>query len=96
MIVEKFIQGSDYRVLVVNYKFVAAALRTPAFVIGDGIHTVQELIDRENLDPRRGCGHDNVLTEIKVDEVTHELLKKNGYTLETLLPKGKELFLKPT
>ena len=96
VIVEKFIQGSDYRVLVVNYKFVAAALRTPACVKGDGIHTVQELIDRENLDPRRGSGHDNMLTEIKVDEVTHELLKKKGYTLDTIIPKGEELFLKPT
>ncbi|RYZ27710.1 MAG: ATP-grasp domain-containing protein, partial [Chitinophagaceae bacterium] len=85
VIVEKFIEGSDYRVLVVNNKFVAAALRTPACVKGDGIHNIQELIDRENLDPRRGCGHDNSLTEIKVDDVTHELLKKKGYTLETVL-----------
>ena len=96
VIVEKFIQGSDYRVLVVNFKFVAAALRTPACVKGDGIHTIQQLIDRENLDPRRGTGHDNMLTEIQVDEVTHELLKKKGYTLETILQKGEELFLKPT
>jgi len=96
VIVEKFIEGSDYRVLVVNNKFVAAALRTPACVTGDGIHTIQELIDRENLDPRRGCGHDNILTEIRVDEVTHELLKKMGYTLETVIPKGEVLFLKPT
>jgi cyanophycin synthetase len=96
VIIEKFIQGSDYRVLVVNNKFVAAALRTPACVKGDGIHTIQELIDRENLDPRRGRGHDNTLTEIRVDEVTHELLKKKGYTLDTIIAKGEELFLKPT
>ncbi|HEY0041094.1 MAG TPA: cyanophycin synthetase, partial [Flavisolibacter sp.] len=96
VIVEKFIQGSDYRILVINNKFVAAALRTPASVNGDGVHTIQELIDRENLDPRRGSGHDNILTEIRVDEITHELLKKKDYTLDTVLPKGEELFLKPT
>ncbi|HYO21407.1 MAG TPA: cyanophycin synthetase [Flavisolibacter sp.] len=96
VIIEKFIQGSDYRVLVVNNKFVAAALRTPASVTGDGVHTIQELIDKENLDPRRGSGHNNVLTEIKVDDVTLELLQKNGYTLETVLLKGQELYLKPT
>ena len=96
VIVEKFIKGSDYRVLVVNNKFVAAALRTPACVKGDGLHTIKELIDRENLDPRRGSGHDNMLTEIKVDEVTHELLTKKGYTLDTILTKGEELYLKPT
>lgn len=96
VIVEKFIQGSDFRVLVVNDKFVAAALRTPASVTGDGIHSIQQLIDRANLDPRRGNGHDNVLTQIRVDEVTMELLKKDNYTLETVLPNGKELYLKPT
>lgn len=96
VIVEKFIRGNDYRVLVVNYKFVAAALRTPASVRGNGVHTVQQLIDRENADPRRGSGHQNILTEIKVDDVTLELLKKKGYTLETVLAKGEELALKPT
>lgn len=96
VIVEKFIQGSDFRVLVIDFKFVAAALRTPASVIGDDVHTIQELIDEANLDPRRGTGHDNMLTQIKVDDITLELLKKAGYTLQTILPAGKELYLKPT
>lgn len=96
VIVEKFIQGHDFRVLVVDYKFVAAALRTPASVTGDGVHNVQQLIDIANQDPRRGAGHDNVLTEIKVDEVTLELLKKKSLALETVLPQGEELYLKPT
>lgn len=96
VIVEKFIQGSDFRVLVINFKFVAAALRTPASVTGDGVHSIQELIDLANLDPRRGNGHDNVLTQIKVDDVTMELLRKGRYNLETVLPQGKELYLKPT
>lgn len=96
MIVEKFIKGSDHRVLVVDYKFVAAALRTPACVTGDGIHTIQELIDKENEDPRRGTGHNNSLTKIKADEVTMELLKKKEYTIETVLAKEEILYLKPT
>lgn len=96
VIVEKFIEGCDYRVLVVNNKFVAAALRTPASVTGDGEHTIQQLIDIENQDPRRGTGHDNALTEIKVDEVTIELLKKKNYNVGTILPDGEELHLKPT
>lgn len=96
VIVEKFIEGHDFRVLVIDYEFVAAALRTPASVTGNGIHTVQELIDLANLDPRRGNGHDNVLTNIVVDEVTLELLKKANRTLETVLPQGEELYLKPT
>jgi cyanophycin synthetase len=96
LIVEKFIVGSDYRVLVVNYKFIAAALRTPACVTGDGVCTIHELIEHENLDPRRGNGHTNVLTKIEEDEVTMELLAKRNYTLETILKDSEELYLKPT
>ena len=96
VICEKFITGLDFRALVIDYKFVAAALRTPAAVIGDGTHTVQELIDKVNLDPRRGYGHEKVLTSIKVDAFTLDMLEKNGYTLETVVPKGEELWLKPT
>lgn len=96
VIVEKYIQGSDFRILVVNYKFVAAALRTPATITGDGHHSIRELIDIANKDPRRGNGHDNVLTEIHADEICLELLKKKGYTLESVLPQGESLALKPT
>jgi cyanophycin synthetase len=96
VIVEKFVPGRDFRVLVINYKFVAAALRTPACVMGDGRHTVRELIDKVNQDPRRGNGHDKVLTLIEVDDVTNELLKKSGCSLGTVLPLGQELYLKPT
>ena len=96
VIVEKFIQGSDFRVLLVNDKFVAAAVRKPAFVIGDGRSTIQELIDAVNKDPRRGHCHEKVLTTIKVDDVTLELLAKNNYSLETVLPLGEEFLLKPT
>ncbi len=96
VICEKFITGRDFRVLIINYKFVAAALRTPAAVIGDGEHTIQELIDIVNSDPRRGYGHEKVLTNIKVDDFTRDILVKKGYTLETIINKGEELWLKPT
>lgn len=96
VICEKFITGRDFRALVIDYKFVAAALRTPAAVIGDGRHTIQELIDIVNSDPRRGYGHEKVLTAIKVDDFTRDILTKKEYTLETILKEGEELWLKPT
>ncbi|RYD53655.1 MAG: cyanophycin synthetase [Sphingobacteriales bacterium] len=96
VIVEKFITGLDHRVLVINYKFVAAAVRTPAAVTGNGTSTIQELIDEVNKDPRRGFGHEKVLTEIKVDRATNTVLEGKGLTLESVLPEGEELWLKPT
>ncbi|MBX2907556.1 MAG: cyanophycin synthetase [Taibaiella sp.] len=96
VICEKFITGRDFRVLVINYKFVAAALRTPAAVTGDGVHTIQQLVDIVNSDPRRGYGHEKVLTAIKIDAFTNDILAKKEYTLDTILPKGEELWLKPT
>jgi cyanophycin synthetase len=96
VIVEKFITGHDHRILVINYKFIAAAKRTPAFVTGDGQNTIQQLIDIVNLDPRRGYGHEKVLTSIKVDDFTMNILNERKLTLESILPKGEELLLKPT
>ncbi len=96
VIVEKFISGLDHRVLVINYKFVAAAIRKPASVIGDGKSTIDELIDITNLDPRRGFGHEKTLTSIKVDQFTLDILKDKNLTLESILPEGEELWLKPT
>ncbi|WP_223034686.1 cyanophycin synthetase [Hanstruepera marina] len=96
IIVEKFITGEDYRVLVINNKMVAAAKRTPAHVIGDGKSTVQELIDEVNKDPRRGYGHENVLTQITVNELTKTIIKDAGYTLDSVIPEGERLILKDT
>jgi cyanophycin synthetase len=96
IIVEKFITGQDHRVLVINYKFVAAAIRKPASVKGDGKSTIQQLIDKVNEDPRRGYGHERTLTQIKVDQFTLDMLAKENLTLENVLPKGKEQWLKPT
>ncbi len=96
VIVERYYQGNDYRVLVVNGKVVAVAERVPAHVIGDGYSTIAELIEETNRDPRRGDGHDNVLTRIQVDRTSHQLLERKGYTLDTVLPKGEQCFLRAT
>lgn len=96
IIVEKFITGFDFRVLVINNKVVAAAKRVPAHVVGDGQLNIQQLIDKENLDPRRGYGHENVLTEISVDRDTLDLLEKENLTLESIPENGKIVYLKST
>nr|MBP7478390.1 cyanophycin synthetase [Chitinophagales bacterium] len=96
VICEKFITGFDHRILVINYKFICAAIRKPAHVIGDGKHTIQELIDIVNSDPRRGYGHEKVLTAIKVDDFTMNILNERKLTLDHKLKKGEELILKPT
>jgi cyanophycin synthetase len=96
VIVEKFITGYDFRVLVIDNKLVAAAKREPAHVKGDGTHTIQQLIDETNKDPRRGYGHENVLTQIDVDRDTTDLLEKLNYTLETVPKKDEIVYLKST
>ena len=96
VIVEKFITGFDFRILVINYKFICAALRTPASVRGDGQHSIQWLIDETNKDPRRGYGHEKVLTQITIDQFTQKMLDEKGYTLDTIPPKGELVLLKPT
>lgn len=96
VMVEKFITGHDFRILVINHKMVAAAQRIPAHVVGNGVNTIRELIDIENQDPRRGYGHENVLTEISVDRDTLDLLEKKGYTEDSIPPKGEIVYLKST
>ena len=95
-IVEKFITGFDFRILVINYKFICAALRTPAAVTGNGKNTIQELIDETNKDPRRGYGHEKVLTQITIDAFTQKMLDEKGYQLHTVPAKGELVILKPT
>lgn len=96
VIVEKFITGFDFRALVINYKFICAALRTPASVTGDGVNTIRHLIDETNKDPRRGYGHEKVLTQITIDQFTQKMLDDKGYTLDTVPEKGELVLLKPT
>jgi cyanophycin synthetase len=96
VIVETFVRGSDFRLLVVNYRFVAAALRTPASVTGDGQSTVGQLVDRTNADPNRGAGHEKVLTTIKVDDESRQLLAEAGLGLDSVVPAGQMVPLKRT
>ncbi|GGE94231.1 cyanophycin synthetase [Hymenobacter cavernae] len=96
VIVERYVEGDDYRLLVVNGKLIAAAKRTPAAVTGDGVSTIQQLIDQVNTDPRRGIGHEKVLTQIKADQHTMDLLQGQDLTLESVLPVGKTVYLKST
>ena len=96
IICERFITGFDFRMLVINHKFICAALRTPASVMGDGKNTIQWLIDETNKDPRRGYGHEKVLTQIKIDAFTEKMLEEKGYTLETVPGDGELVMLKPT
>ncbi|AWA30105.1 cyanophycin synthetase [Flavobacterium magnum] len=96
VIVEKFITGFDFRVLVIDNKLVAAAKRVPAHVIGNGQDTIQQLIDETNRDPRRGYGHENVLTQIDVDRDTLDLLEKLKYSLDSVPKNGEIVYLKST
>lgn len=96
VIVERFITGFDFRCLVINNKFICAALRTPASVVGDGIHNLQWLIDETNKDPRRGYGHEKVLTQITIDQFTQKMLDDAGITLDYIPQEGERVLLKPT
>jgi cyanophycin synthetase len=96
VIVEKQLEGADFRALVVNNKLIAVAERIPAHVIGDGQKTIQQLIDETNADPRRGYGHEKVLTCIEIDGQTMRCITANGYSLDSVLPKNELLYLKTT
>lgn len=96
VIIEKYITGFDYRLLVINNKLVAAAKRTPAHVIGDGRSTIRELVAETNMDPRRGYGHENVLTQIELNSLSQTLIQQKGYTEDSVLPKDEMLILKDT
>jgi cyanophycin synthetase len=96
VVVESFVTGNDYRVLVVGGRMVAVAERVPARVEGDGKHTVRQLVEITNRDPRRGIGHEKVLTKIKVDETAEELVKKQGFALDDVVPKGEIVKLAAT
>ncbi|MEB3311899.1 MAG: cyanophycin synthetase [Snowella sp.] len=96
IIVERYYKGSDHRILVINGKLVAVAERIPAHVIGDGQHTVEELIKITNEDPNRGDGHDNVLTKITIDKTSLDVLNRQGYKLDSVLETGKIAYLRAT
>lgn len=94
VIVEKFVTGNDYRVLVVGNKVSAAAKRLPAMVIGDGKHTVTELVDLVNLDENRGDQHEKPLTKIKIDEISVGILKSENLTVDSVPEEGRVVKLR--
>ena len=96
VIVESFITGKDYRILVVDNQVVAVAERVPAHVVGDGKHTVRELVDITNADPRRGVGHEKILTRITIDEQTYEVLERAGIGIDDVPEDGHFVQLKLT
>ena len=88
VVVESFITGRDYRCLIVGGRMQAIAERVPAHVIGDGEHTIEELVAITNSDPRRGVGHEKVLTKIKVDEAAIERVRDQGFELDSVPDRG--------
>ncbi|OOG66176.1 cyanophycin synthetase [Rhodanobacter sp. B04] len=90
VIVENFLSGDDHRLLVVNGELVAATRRTPGHVIGDGIRTIAQLVEVVNADPRRGVGHEKVLTRIELDAQATMMMERVGYTAASV-PKADEI-----
>jgi cyanophycin synthetase len=93
LVVETFVSGNDYRCLVIGGKVAAIAERVPASVVGDGKKTVRELVDVTNADPRRGIGHEKVLTRIKVDAAAEALVAAQGFQIDAVPPKGTRVKL---
>ncbi|WP_374683135.1 cyanophycin synthetase [Accumulibacter sp.] len=94
VLVERYIPGHDYRLLVVGDKLIAAARRDPPLVVGDGVHDIRELVERVNNDPRRGEGHATSLTRIRLDEVALARLANGGLTPESVPPRGSRVVLR--
>ena len=94
VLVERYLPGHDYRLLVIGNQLVAAARRDPPQVIGDGVHSVRELVEQVNSDPRRGEGHATSLTKIRFDEIAIARLAVQELTAESIPPKGKRVVLR--
>jgi cyanophycin synthetase len=94
VLVEQFIPGVDYRILVVGGKVVAAALREPAQVAGDGQHTVRQLVEEVNRDPRRSDGHATVLSYIRLDPIGLAVLAEQSYTPDSIAPAGARVLIR--
>ena len=96
VLVEAYIEGYDHRMLVVGEELVAVAKRVPGHVIGDGKQTIAELVEQVNRDPRRGIGHEKVLTKLELDYQAERLMTKAGHDANTILPEGETFFLRDT
>lgn len=94
ILVERYLPGNDFRLLVVGNKLVAAARRDPPQVVGDGLHSVRELVEQVNLDPRRGSGHATSLTKIRFDDIALASLAKQGYLADSVPPAGQRVILR--
>jgi cyanophycin synthetase len=94
VLVEQYIQGRDYRLLVINGKMVAAARREPAQVVGDGVHTVAQLVEIVNADPRRRPGHSSALTRINLDDSARLVLQQQALTPDTIPKMGQIVILR--
>ncbi len=96
IIVETFVTGKDYRCLVIDGKIAAIAERVPAHVVGDGTSTVTDLVNRTNADPRRGVGHEKVLTRIRVDDAAVALVREQGFAMDDVPPADTQVLLAKT
>jgi cyanophycin synthetase len=94
ILVERYLPGNDFRLLVIGNKLIAAARRDPPQVVGDGVQSVRQLVDQVNLDPRRGNGHATSLTKIRFDDIALASLAKQGYVAESVPPKGQRVILR--
>ncbi|WP_034297453.1 cyanophycin synthetase [Herbaspirillum sp. RV1423] len=94
IIVERYLPGHDYRLLVIGKQLVAAARRDPPQVIGDGVHTIRQLVDKVNSDPLRGDGHATSLTKIRFDDIALATLSKQNYDAESIPPQGARIVLR--
>ena len=96
VIIEQYFTGHDHRILVVNGQMIAVAERVPAHVVGDGSRTIAQLIGEVNRDPRRGDGHEKVMTRIRIDAELEAYIARSGLTLASVPPKGETVELLPT
>ncbi|MBH1986822.1 MAG: cyanophycin synthetase [Burkholderiales bacterium] len=94
VMVERYLPGNDFRLLVVGDRLVAAARRDPPHVIGDGVHTVQQLVDKVNEDPRRGEGHATSLTKIRIDDIAIARLNVQGLKADDVPEKGRRVIMR--
>ena len=94
VMVERYLPGNDFRLLVVGDRLVAAARRDPPHVIGDGVHTIRQLVDKVNEDPRRGEGHATSLTKIRIDEIAIARLQVQGLTADDVPEKGRRVIMR--
>ncbi len=96
VIVENFLSGDDHRLLVVNGELVAATRRTPGHVVGDGEHTIAQLVERVNADPRRGVGHEKVLTRLVLDAQAAMMMERVNYTADSVPKPDETVYLRST